>query len=349
MKSFSNPTTSAPITTIEPPNLLTIRKQIQDQNPNLTPLQATEQARIQLDEQKKQADILAAKTYQNTGIKTLDAAEQKVFDERNKAISDQMKSYTLAQADYNKNKNYYTNFDATNTTFNNIVKDTQTALAQSGSNALSDAQVQLIAQKNGVTPDQVTNPLNVYKGLQMTDEGKQVLGVSDRENQLTDLQTQTERAKQDAATNLTRTQTNIQQQIDDTNKQLQRSVDWATASGAWSGAAKSSGYGQGIQNIQSDANTIISRLQDQLSYANTDTATHVGRIQQDFETNMTRMKTSLDTDINKLKFDTGLQLNGLSEKYGTGSKELLKALSTIEDQFHQKSLETFNSYIASVK
>ena len=64
---------------------------------------------------------------------------------------------------------------------------------------------------------------------------------------------------------------------------------------------------------------------------------------------MTRAKDSLDLDLKNLKFDSGLKLNGLAEKYGTGSKDLLKALDAIQEEFGTKSLDSFNKYLTSVK
>ena len=98
----------------------------------------------------------------------------------------------------------------------------------------------------------------------MTDEGKQVLGITGRENQITDMVTANDRAKEDAKTNLDRSTTALNYQIDDAQKQLQRNLDWATASGAWNGAARSSGYEQGMKNMAIDTATIVSRINDQI-------------------------------------------------------------------------------------
>lgn len=98
----------------------------------------------------------------------------------------------------------------------------------------------IIASKNGVSVDAVKNPLSIYSNLQMTEEGKQVLGVKARENQMADMETEKKRAEEDARLQLERNTQQLNYQIEDAQKQLQRNVDWATASGAWSGAARSS-------------------------------------------------------------------------------------------------------------
>lgn len=92
----------------------------------------------------------------------------------------------------------------------------------------------IIASKNGVSVDAVKNPLSIYSNLQMTEEGKQVLGITARENQMKDMEIEKKRAEEDAKLQLERNTQQLNYQIDDAQKQLQRNVDWATASGAWS-------------------------------------------------------------------------------------------------------------------
>lgn len=174
----------------------------------------------------------------------------------------------------------------------------------------------MIAAKNGVSVDQVKNPLNIYNGLQMTDEGKQVLGVTNAENQMTDMKTTNDRAKEDAKTNLDRSTTALNYQIQDAEKQLQRNTDWMTASGAWNGAGRSSGYEKGIQNVKDDTAQLIGRINEQIGNLNTDNAKYLGRLTDDFTTNMSRATTQLTQNINDLKHQTGLSLNGLEDKYG---------------------------------
>jgi len=245
----------------------------------------------------------------STGISELDTGLEKIRQDKADAIKKEFQSYTIAQADYNKNKNYYTNFDATNNTFNSVLGEIQSTLSKTGSPQLSDAEAQAIAQKYGVTTDEIKNPLSIYKKLEMTDEGKQVLGLTDRENQITDLQTENERKKQDAMIQHDRNITALNQNIEDVNRDMERNVNWATASGAWAGANRSSGYQQGIQNIKDDTARVVGRIQDQINQSNTDTATYLSRLSDDLTTNITRAKTSLDNDMKSLKFDMGLKLN----------------------------------------
>lgn len=85
--------------------------------------------------------------------------------------------------------------------------------------------------------------------------------------------------------------------------------------------------------MRDDTATIINRINANISNMNADTSKYLTRLNDDFTTNMGRAKESLDLDLKNLKFDSGLKLNGLDEKYGKNSKELLKALDAIQEEF----------------
>jgi hypothetical protein len=365
VKSFTNPvgtdisTTQNPWVTSNPQpilptatkkTLLQIRDEIKAANPTMKPIEIMQEARNQFNQQQSVYNNWnALPEIPKTWIWILDDAQQKLRDETLKNIKDTYKNYALAQADYQKNAGYYTNFDSTNQKFNSVLWDIQNTLTNSNSGTLTDQQAAIIAAKNGVSVDAVKNPLNIYNDLQMTDEGKQVLGVTARENQIKDMVTANNRAKQDAKDNLDRNTQQLNYQIQDAQKQLQRNLDWATASGAWNGAARSSGYEQGMKNMADDTATIVNRINEQIWYLNADNSKYLNRLGEDFSTNMTRAKDSLDLDLKNMKFDSWLKLNGLSEKYGAWSKDLLKALDAIQEEFGTKSLDAFNKYLTSVK
>lgn len=209
----------------------------------------------------------------------------KIQTEGTKNIKDTYSSYNIAKGQYETNKNYYTNFDEKNNQYNNVLNSLQTAQAQNQNAPITDAQYQAIASQYSLTPDQVKNPLNIFsQGLQMTDEGKRKLGVSTAEQNINDATTQYERTKADLATKTQQTQDQFQQQVDDVQKQLTRNIDVMTAQGAWSGANKSSGYVQGIQNVAQDGQTTINRLKTLAEQAKTSDAKSVDRLTQDFNT-----------------------------------------------------------------
>ena len=144
------------------------------------------------------------------------------------------------------------------------MKDREALLTSSPDGQISDAQAQQIASKYGVAPDAIKNPNKIFEQLTPTEEGKQKLGITGYEQQMSDAELANTRAKEDAATNLAISTQNIENNISDVQKQLTRNLEFATASGAWSGGLKSSGYLAGIENIRSDGQTTINRLQTML-------------------------------------------------------------------------------------
>lgn len=298
-------------------SLIQIRDQLKSQNPTLKPIELIQQARQQYEAQKNVINpATGLPEIPKTGINAVDVAQAKLREETLQKIKDTYKGYAVAQGDYQKNAGYYTNFEGTNSTFNNVVKDIQNTLTNTKQPTLSEQEMQVIAARNGVSVDAVKNPLNIYNNLQMTEEGKQVLGVTNQENQIKDMQTENERKKIDAQTNLERNTQQLNYQIEDAERQMKQNTDWMVASGAWSGAGRSSGYEKGIQNIKDDTGRIVSRINEQIGYLGADNEKYISRLTEDFTNNMSRATTQLTQNIQDLKHQTGLSLNGLEEKYG---------------------------------
>jgi hypothetical protein len=90
-------------------------------------------------------------------------AQAKNTEEQKKTVSDTQKAFILNQSAYNTNKGYYTNFDAQNTKFNNILTDREAALTNSPDGTITDEQANMIAAKYGVTADEVKNPNKVWE------------------------------------------------------------------------------------------------------------------------------------------------------------------------------------------
>ena len=270
-------------------------------------------------------------------------------DLRLKTIKDQENSYITAKADYDKNANYYSNYNDINTRYNWVMADRRDALVNSPDWLISDTQAQQIASKYGITPDEVKNPTAIFKGLTPTDEGKRVLWVTDYENKISDSQKAFDRQKEDISTNLENTTTNINNQLDDVKTQLDRNIGFATASGAWNWWLKSSGYLQGIQNMKDDWAKTVQRLQQQLETIKTADAKDVARLTEDYNTGITRAKQAFDDSFNKLKQDSWLQLTGLTDTYWIGSKELTKALDDINAKYGASAMDITSKYLSNIK
>jgi hypothetical protein len=284
-----------------------------------------------------------------TGIATVDEQNQKDYDAKQKAIKDAEGSYIANKATYEQNKGYYSNYDATKGTFDNVMNDRRAALGTSPDGSLTDQQAQAIANKYGVTVDEVRNPNKVWDKLLPTEEGKQKLGITGAQSQLDQMTTRYAQARQDAAANLKTSLETGTQQIEDAKKQLQRNLDFMKASGALSGAYMSSGWLQGLDNAQKDGQATIDKLGKMLETAKSDDAQHVQRLTQEYTTAMTGAKADFDQKMSAMKQEAGTSMSAIAEQYGIGSDELTKALQAIEDNFHHKTEANFKDYLDNVK
>ena len=121
------------------------------------------------------------------------------------------------------------------------------------------------------------------------------------------------------------------------------------ASGAWSGANVSSGFDQALKNVATDGANTIARLQRSADNAHQDSLNFINRTTAEYDQSIGNAKKDLDTSIESLKHDMGLQLTGLTEKYGTGNKTLTDALDKIQEEFGLKSQEAYSKFISNIK
>lgn len=127
VKSFQNPAISAPSDTGNVPgvtsnptpilpsatnkSLLQIRDELKSQNPNSSAFDLMQSARQRYNAQLSVTNPASNPPPAQTGIAPLDTELQKLRDEKSQSIKDTYKNYSLAQADYQKNAGYYTNFE----------------------------------------------------------------------------------------------------------------------------------------------------------------------------------------------------------------------------------------------
>lgn len=282
----------------------------------------------------------------------LEKARKKGVEDTKTAYS----SYNIAKAQYDQNKQYFTNYDEKNNLFNNVLNNLQLLQSQNPSAQLSDAQFQQIANQYWIPVEQVKNPLNIFSDpvswLKMTAEWERILGngfVYKQKNAMADFQTDFERKKADLATNLQQTQQNFQWQIDDVAKQAKRNEDWMVASGVWSGAWRSSGYQQWIKNVHDDAQTTIQRLTTLAQQASAANAEDVKRLTDDFNTWVSRAKTELDDQLKSITQDVGVKMNWLTEQYWVGNKALTTQLDSIITDMNNNINNAQGNYINNIK
>jgi len=213
---------------------------------------------------------------------------------------------------------------------------------------VSDAKYQEIANKYGISLEEAKNPNSILKRGVLTDEGKKVLGVTKAENALEQAQIDNERTKADIQTKLDSSIQSINTQIEDTGKQMARNVGWTEAMGAWTGALRGSGYLQGIQNIQNDANETVNRLKEQAGKIKTATATDVARLTEDFDKSYKTAQQDLTKQIDDLKTNNILKLSEAQATYGLGSSKLKDVLDSINKEYGLKANESVSAYLKNL-
>ena len=176
-----------------------------------------------------------------------------------------------------------------------------------------------------------------------------MFGKTKFDQNIADLTTKHERDKADLATNLSIVERKTNDQLDDVGRQMEQNLNWMQASGIWSGAARSSGYQAGINNLRSDANRTVTRIMQSLQDSKASTAKDLLRINEDFDNTVTRAKTEFDQQLKDLKYNQGLALTALTEKFGAGSKDLTYALDDITNEFAGKSVDVFTKYVQAKK
>ena len=165
---------------------------------------------------------------------------------------------------------------------------------------------------------------------------------------MADAATANQRALDDAKTNMAITEQNYNNQISDVQKQLNRNINWAQASGAWSGGLKSSGYLSGIENIRKDGQETINRLKTALENVKNADAKNVARMTEDYNNMVSRAKTDFDTQLKDIQHNAGLNLNELTNTYGVGTKEFTKALEDINAKYGANSMDITAKYMQNM-
>jgi len=264
------------------------------------------------------------------------------------ALTAQNKSYTLAQWQYEWKKDNYTNFDEINNTANSVIGDITNARNQTWSNTLTPEQINSIATKYWITPEDVTNPLNIYKKLELSEKWKQDTWANTYAKWIENLTNQFERNTQDLQTNLDNTMTTVNQQLDDLQRQASENESVAIAQWVWSGAIWSSWFNQGIQNMRDNSNTVIQRLQESAWKIKTANDTDLQRLTQDYNTAFTEAKSDLDKQKQNLNMSAWLELNWLTETYWMWSDELWKKLDDIAEKYNLQSNALLSSYLNNI-
>jgi len=153
----------------------------------------------------------------------------------------------------------------------------------------------------------------------------------------------------DVETKHQRTQTALNEQIDDVKTQMERTLSVWEKAWALSWAIRSSGYVQWLENIKNDAIKNMNRLNVRKDWDTEDTAMNKGRVMEDFNTNMTRAKQDLETTLNDIKTTNWAALWQYLNEYAPSSSELTRKLNELEDTFAVKSQQALQLYTQNLR
>jgi len=245
----------------------------------------------------------------------------------------------------------YTNFNEVNDNINKTLLEAGKHRAENLYTGMpTDDQITEIAQKSGndfATTKKILEG-RWFEDLQMQGEFK-AKSEQWANRTLDDLKTSMDRANQDADTAHTRAITGLNEQIDDVKTQMERNISVGQKQWALSGAVRSSGYIQGLDNIKNDAMKNMDRLKLRQDWDTADTVQLKGRISDEYNKNTTRTKEDLETAMNQIKTQNWAALSQYLNEYAPSSTELTRKLDELDDKFGTESQQAFNMYLSNLR
>lgn len=270
----------------------------------------------------------------------------KMYSEAQDKINDTYDTYSIHRGELEKNKSYYKNFDNVNSTFDNVLKDIRET--QKNTWTITDIDYQTIASKYWVTPEDIKNPLNLFKKLEYTEEWERKFWFDKWRQTIDNLTKNYNRNKEDLQFSLEWARQNLDNQIEDTKLQLQRNLAWGEAQWAWNNSFRSSWYQMWLDNIKKDWERVINRLEQAKERLKTANETNLKRLTEDYNEALKEAKTTLDEQMKEMKFDYWLKLNTATKKYWVDSKDLTKALNWILQDLWAWTMDIFTKYHQNV-
>lgn len=237
------------------------------------------------------------------------------------------------------------------TNFNEVDKEVQNVLKTAGEDRVaknyqmpSDADIQAIAAKSGVTYERAKQIMQWfwYDTLQMDEAFKKEteLGYTRTTDDLT---TKLKREQEDLDFQLKQTKMNIDNQIQDVYKQAERNMEAVTIMGAIRWQSMTSGFMLGINRMTEDTNTTISRLQQQLEAAESLTWEQKARALEDYHNNLSRAKEDLDLQTRAINQQMGTAYSSIMQQYG--GTNLANKLKELNSQMLDAKIATVNNYV----
>lgn len=269
---------------------------------------------------------------------------EKLKEERDKTIEDTKKGYALGKAKFEENKEYYTNFDELNNKYEAVIADITSSMSDTG--VIDESKYQEIANKYGLTIEEVKNPNRIFDKAELTDEGKDKLGVTNFENSITESTKNFERTIEDLNQNISRTQESYNQQMEDAYRTVQDTISGARAWAAASGLYRSTAMESTVSRTRQDWERVIQRLRNGMNRSVWDIQTSISRITEDFNTSITDARKDFEDNYKQVNTENLLALSEASLNY-TGDK-LKEALDQISEEFGVKSQQVFSQYMNNI-
>ena len=277
----------------------------------------------------------------------LDTTLTDINKQKNTDRENTINNYILWKSDFDKKKDYYTNYDEVNNIYTWVMKDLNDIYNKWWTP--TDTDYQNIATRYNLTLDEVKNPKSIADRWTLTAEWKDKFWQTKAEATIDKSKTDYERYKADMQTKIEQTQQNYNWQIEDVAKQVARNVGWTEAQGAWSWALRWSWYLQGIENIRKDWENTINRLKTLAQQAASASEEDLARAKEDFDKWIAQAKKDMDTQLSDLKQNSILALSEAQATYWLWSDKLTKALEQINNEYWIKSNEAVSAYLWNLK
>ena len=218
-----------------------------------------------------------------------------------------------------------------------------------GSQPVTDAEINQIAQKTWLSADNVKASLNGTIWQQLTPISWKEWTTTSHDRFVEDQNTTLTRAQEDLTTQLSKITEWINWQIEDVRKAAIRNIQQTSVAWALSGANQSNGFTQWLQNLQDDANKTVSRLNTQLWEAQAADLKDRGRLLDDFNKNVTRAKTDYDNAMTTIKTNAWVWVINIQNQYALGSDQMTLALQEFKQSVDLSRGQVLSNYMTNFK
>ena len=280
----------------------------------------------QTDEQKRLQKIADVETNEL-------AEQQRIKEERDKTLNDTKRGYALWKAKFEENKANYTNYNEINSKYNAVIDEITSNMSDTG--VVDESVYQSIANKYWIPIEQVKNPNRILDWAELSDEGKEKLGVNTFEQGIADSTKDFERTQEDLQNRITQTKESYNNQMNDLQQNVSDTIQWITWTAAASGNYRSTSVLDSMRRTKEQWEKIFERLQSSKGRAVWDISTSLSRITEDFNQSITQARKDFNNNLLEVNVANNLALNEAQLSF-TGEK-LKQIIADIEEEYSTKS------------